>query len=141
MPLHRIYYADGVFSSADKKAIAQRVTTVYTKRLPAFYVVVVFIAVDKDSLYVGGEPNDRFVRITTQHLARTNQGKETLAQRVEELEEAYAPYVRDRGFDWELHIDEGDRETWRVNGLRPPMPNTAEERMWVKANRPVPYKN
>eukprot|EP00877_Chromochloris_zofingiensis_P014135 jgi/Chrzof1/8976/Cz03g31180.t1 len=140
MPLHRIYHAEGVFSSADKKAIAQRVTGVY-KKLPPFYVVVVFIAVDKDSFYIGGEPNDRFVRITTQHLARTNIGKERQAQVVQELEEAFAPYVRDRGLDWELHIDEMDRETWRENGLRPPMPDTADERMWKEANRPLPYSN
>ncbi len=39
--------------------------------LPKFYVVVVFIDTDLDSFYIGGKPNDRFVRIVTQHLART----------------------------------------------------------------------
>ena len=52
------------------QAIAEGITTVY-KVLPKFYVVVVFIDVDKDSFYIGGKSNDRFVRIVTQHLART----------------------------------------------------------------------
>ena len=52
------------------QAIAEGITNVY-KVLPKFYVVVVFIDVDKDSFYIGGKPNDRFVRINSQHLART----------------------------------------------------------------------
>ena len=52
------------------QAIAERITAVY-KILPKFYVVVVFIETDKDSFYIGGKPNDRFVRVVTQHVART----------------------------------------------------------------------
>ena len=51
------------------QAIAERITKVYN-HLPSFYVVVVFIDTDAQSFYIGGKPNDRFVRIVTQHLAR-----------------------------------------------------------------------
>lgn len=69
MPLHRIYAAKGIFSPAEKEAISQAITKVYSS-LPPFYVVVVFIDVQEDSMYVGGKSNARFVRIVTQHLAR-----------------------------------------------------------------------
>lgn len=38
--------------------------------LPAFYVNVIFIDVDENALYVGGEPKDNFVRIVVEHIAR-----------------------------------------------------------------------
>ncbi len=72
MPLHLIYSAKGVFSPSDKEAIAQNITDIYGVALPRFYVVVVFVDVDEDSLYVGGKANSRFVRLVTQHLAREN---------------------------------------------------------------------
>ena len=54
------------------QAIAEGITKVYdTLPLPKFYVVVVFIDTDLDSFFIGGKPNNRFVRIVTGHLART----------------------------------------------------------------------
>ena len=70
MPLHRIYSAKGVFSPSDKEGIAQNITDIYGFALPKFYVVVVFVDVDEDSIFVGGKANSRFVRLVTQHLAR-----------------------------------------------------------------------
>lgn len=55
------------------------------------------------------------------------------------IQNAFAPYVRDRELDWEIHIEWMEREWWRENGLRPPMPNTDAEKKWVELNRPVPY--
>lgn len=40
-------------------------------RLPEFYVVVTFIEAEEDSFFIGGKPNTKFVRIVTQHLARS----------------------------------------------------------------------
>ncbi len=70
MPLHRIYTAKGVFSAEDKQAISERITKIYSI-LPKFYVVVVFLEVEPESFYIGGQPNARFVRVVSQHLART----------------------------------------------------------------------
>ncbi|CAK0786534.1 hypothetical protein CVIRNUC_009747 [Coccomyxa viridis] len=138
MPLHRIYSVKGVFSPDDKKAIAEGITNVY-KVLPKFYVVVVFIDVDKDSFYIGGKANDRFVRINTQHLARTNIGGEREKQVLDAIEAAFAPYVKDRGLDWEINIDQAERETWRENGLAPPMPGTDAEKHWAEVDKAVPF--
>ena len=94
--------------------------------------------------YVGGKPTDgRFVRIVSQHLARDRSDPaitpEVEAQVVADLEEAFAPYVRERGLDWEIHIEWVDREGWRENGIRPPMPYSEAEKLWIKLDRPVPY--
>lgn len=69
MPLHRLYIPPNLYSAEDKGAIADAITKVYS-HLPAFYVVVLFINVDKEDYYVGGQRRDSFVRISVQHLAR-----------------------------------------------------------------------
>ena len=70
MPLHRIYCTKGIFTAAEKEAISQSITKCYSI-LPPFYVVVVFLEVEPDNFYIGGERNARFVRIVSQHFART----------------------------------------------------------------------
>jgi len=69
MPLHRFYVPPNLYSAEDKAAIAEAITEVYP-RLPAFYVVVLFINIDKESYFVGGRRNESFVRIAVQHVAR-----------------------------------------------------------------------
>ncbi|CAM6083534.1 unnamed protein product [Calypogeia fissa] len=122
MPLHRIFHPPGIFSGEDKKSIAERLTAIYTSvGLPAFYVVVLSITVDKDSFFVGGKPTSKVVWIVSQHLACQVVSSEEKAHSVQALEDAFAPYIKDRGFDWELHIEEHDRELWRENGIVPPL--------------------
>ena len=58
---------------------------------------------------------------------------------MEALQAAFHPFVRDRGLDWEIHVEWHGRETWRENGLRPPMPDTEAEKLWIKLDKPVPY--
>jgi phenylpyruvate tautomerase PptA (4-oxalocrotonate tautomerase family) len=69
MPLHCFYVPPKLYSAGEKEKIAQVVTKVYAQ-LPAFYVVVLFIDVDKEDYYVGGQRSDNFVRIAVQHTAR-----------------------------------------------------------------------
>ena len=56
------------------------------------------------------------------------------------IEEKLAPFVKDRGFDWEVHIDETPMDLWRVQGMVPPLPESETERVWAKENRPIPYE-
>lgn len=138
MPLHRFYTAPGIFSAEDKEHISQRLTKYYTNvGLPAFYCVVIFLEVPDDSILVGGKPAPKFVRVVSQHLARTMNGYEAKQRSVNALEEAFRPYVKDRGLDWEIHIEEVPRDTWHTNGIVPPMPGTDAEKEWVKANKPL----
>lgn len=58
---------------------------------------------------------------------------------VDAIQDAFAPYVRERGLDWESHIEWIDHESWIENGLRPPPPDTDAEKLWIALNKPVPY--
>ena len=72
MPMHRIYTTPGLYSPSEKKALAEVITKIYQGfGLPAFYVLVFFIDLPKDSFYVGGETNEKFVRFNVQHVARS----------------------------------------------------------------------
>jgi phenylpyruvate tautomerase PptA (4-oxalocrotonate tautomerase family) len=69
MPLHRFYVPPSLYSAEEKAAIADAITKVYA-RIPAFYVVVLFINVSKDDYFVGAQKRDNFARIVVHHLAR-----------------------------------------------------------------------
>lgn len=104
MPLHRIYHPTSAFSSADKAALSEHITGLYTSvGLPAFYVVVLFIPFDKESFYVGGKPTDRFIRIVSQHLARQLPNDQAKKQFMENFEKVLQPFIKDKGYDWEVN--------------------------------------
>ena len=63
----------------------------------------------------------------------------TLQQIVDAIQAAFHPFVRDRGLDWEFNVEWHDRETWRENGLKPPMADTDAEKLWIKLDKPVPF--
>ncbi len=119
MPLWKIYHPVGCFTADDKHQLSQRITALY-KRLPRFYVGVVFQEVPKESFYVGGEPRNNFVRIWVDHIARTLPSAEARKWWIGQCDAALAPLVRDRGLDWEFHIDETSFELWSIQGIRPP---------------------
>lgn len=106
MPLHRIYHAAGAFTDDQKQGLAQAITDIYVNGvgLPAFYVVVLFVPMDKSSLLIGGEKTERFVRITVQHIARPFVDPERRKHFMEMYEAAIAPHIKDRGFDWEVRL-------------------------------------
>lgn len=137
MPLWKIYHPVGAFTPQDKQQLSQRITALYA-RLPKFYVGVVFQEVDADSFFIGGEPAGNFVRIWVDHIARTMPTPEIRARFIQMADEALAPYVRDRGYDWEFHIDETSYELWSIQGIRPPMANSEDEKRWIAENRPSP---
>jgi hypothetical protein len=104
MPLHRIYHPPSAFSSTDKAALSECITTLYTSRgLPAFYVVVLFIPIETDSFYVGGKQTNNFIRIISQHLARQFPDNEAKQRFMEKFDDVLAPFIKDKGFDWEVN--------------------------------------
>jgi phenylpyruvate tautomerase PptA (4-oxalocrotonate tautomerase family) len=70
MPLHRLFVPKGLYTQADKAALAEAITAVYTPMLPAFYVVVLFIELEPTNYFVGGKPTERMLRIGVEHVAR-----------------------------------------------------------------------
>jgi phenylpyruvate tautomerase PptA (4-oxalocrotonate tautomerase family) len=135
VPLWKIYHPVGAFTPADKQGLAQAITGLY-RILPKFYVGVVFQEVAPDSFFIGGEPATKFVRIWVDHIARTLPNAEARTRWIGMCDAALAPYIRDRGFDWEFHIDETSFELWSIQGMRPPLPNTEDEKRWIAENRP-----
>lgn len=138
MPLWKIYHPVGAFSPEDRKGLSGAITALYSRGLPKFYVGVVFQEVAADSFFIGGEPTDNFVRIWVDHIARTMPTPEIRAKFIQMVDEALAPYVRDRGLNWEYHIDETSYELWSIQGYRPPLPGTEDEIRWRTENQPSP---
>jgi phenylpyruvate tautomerase PptA (4-oxalocrotonate tautomerase family) len=137
MPLWKVYHPVGAFTPQDKQQLSERITALYV-RLPKFYVGVVFQEVAPESFYVGGRPVGNFVRIWVDHIARALPTPELRKYWIERCDEALSPLVRDRGFDWEFHIDETSFELWSIQGIRPPAANSEDERRWIEENKPTP---
>ena len=140
MPMWKVYHPVEAFTAEDKKALAKRVTDMYaTIPIPKFYVVFIFEEVAKDSCFVGGEPNNKFVRFMIEHIARTLPGPILREWWMRAVDEAIAPYVKDKGYDWEVSIDETPFDLWSLQGqLAPPFESVAEKR-WIKENKASPY--
>ena len=141
MPYWEIFTPEGAFTEEDKKNLSDDITQVYVDwvNLPRFYVVILFKEMPANTMYVGGEPTNNFVRIRVDHIARRMDDPEFRKLAMAAFEATLEPYVKDRGFDWEIHIDETPKDLWRTQGITPPEGESDMERLWAKENRAVPY--
>jgi hypothetical protein len=137
MPLWTIYHPVGAFEPEHKQALAKSITKLYN--FPAFYVGVVFIEKDRDSLYRGGAPADNFVRIAVDHINLTWKTPGEISRRMDDFDEALAPTMRERGLLWEFHIDETPRACWSIEGFRPPPSGSEAEKRWLRENKASAY--
>lgn len=74
MPLWRIYAHPATFTKEQKAGLAAAITKLYVDppvSLPAFYVNVLFISLQEDEIWIGGETRKNFVQITIEQIART----------------------------------------------------------------------
>jgi phenylpyruvate tautomerase PptA (4-oxalocrotonate tautomerase family) len=106
MPLWKVYHPVGAYRREDKQAFSARVTDLYGRVMPRFYVGVIFQDIAEDSFFIGGEARSNFVRIWIDHIARAFPSPEAAVRFVDKANEVIAPWVKDRGLDWEFHIDE-----------------------------------
>ena len=139
MPLWQFHHPEHAYTEDDKQAIARRVTGLYDSILPRFYVNVFFHPLPKTSFYIGGEPVDDFVRVVIAHIARSMKDSETQQRFLKGCNQILASFIAERGFRWELHVDETPFELWTLNGLKPPPPNSAAELRWKSENRVSAY--
>lgn len=104
MPLHRIYHAPGAFTDEQKQGLAKAITDIYVEKvnLPPFYALVLFVELPKSSFFVGGKPDDKFVRIGVQHIARQFDGLDSKKRFLDLYEATIAPFIKDLGYDWEV---------------------------------------
>jgi 4-oxalocrotonate tautomerase family enzyme len=140
MPFWKIYTPENTFTADQKKSIAKDLTEGYSAAagMPRFFVVVVFQEVLAESFYVGGESVDNFVRIVVDHIARVTP-VEARPLVMHLIEQQLAPHIKERGFEWELHIDETPIDLWRVQGLPAPPFGSEAEKQWVSDNKATPY--
>jgi phenylpyruvate tautomerase PptA (4-oxalocrotonate tautomerase family) len=140
MPLWNVYHPVGAYSEEEKRDFAERVSSDYEAGgLPRFYVVILFLEVDRGSFYVGGEPVDDVVRVFIDHIARHAEDparRESVRNRISRLIQALAT---GKGLRWEFHVDETPRDLWMINGLVPPPTGSDAERLWARENRAIPY--
>ena len=157
MPLWQLFTPENAFTPEEKADLANKITNIYSGpkakanlgfELPRFYTTVVFHEIKADSFFVGGKSHDKFVQIEVVHIARTNEGAAALAGiTVEEIlggtsrsvSEALKPYIADRGYEVEFHVETAPFETWKIDGMTPPAPESAAERRWFEENRSSPY--
>jgi phenylpyruvate tautomerase PptA (4-oxalocrotonate tautomerase family) len=103
MSLHRIYHPAGAYSDSDKQGLAGRITALYTAAgLPAFYVNVIFVSIEENSFFVGGQVKDKYIRIVIQHLAKHLQNDEIKKTFMEKYKKAVSPYTKEKNYDWEV---------------------------------------
>lgn len=142
MPYWEIFAPDSAFTPQDKEQLSEAITSIYVDyvNLPKFYVVVLFKDMPANTMYVGGKAANNFVRIVVDHIARQMDAAEMRALCMTVIEQQLAPFVKDRGYDWEIHLDETPIDLWRTQGLVPPAPESDMERLWAKENRPIPYE-
>lgn len=84
MPLWRIFYNPSALQVDQRQSLAKAVTKLYTEPpvgLPAFYVNVLFIPLQENEYFIGGEPRINFVRIVIEQIARTLPEHDTEAGR------------------------------------------------------------
>jgi phenylpyruvate tautomerase PptA (4-oxalocrotonate tautomerase family) len=140
MPLWNVYHPVGAYSAEDKQALAERITKLYTDcAVPKFYVGILFQELPKESFFIGARPVGNFVRIKVDQMARTLPTPKLREWWVRAVDEAIAPFVRDRGYDWEFHIDETPADLWSIQGELPPPFGSEAEKRWAEENKPSPY--
>ena len=109
--------------------------------IPEFYnVVVIFEGVAAGDMFVfGGDQHDklsgsRSIRWPGPCPARLSGNGGGC-----NLDELIAPWVRDRGYDWEFTITEPPFDLWSLQGQIPPPFESVAERRWVEENKATPY--
>ncbi|MDX3452055.1 tautomerase family protein [Streptomyces sp. ME02-8801-2C] len=142
MPYWEIFAPENAYTPEDREQLSERITSLYVDyaNLPKFYVVILFQDVPENTMYVGGKAATNFVRIRVNHVARQMVDPELRFTCMEVIGEKLAPFVKDRGYDWEIHIDESPMDLWRTQGLVPPPPESDVEKLWAKENRAIPHE-
>jgi phenylpyruvate tautomerase PptA (4-oxalocrotonate tautomerase family) len=140
MPLWKIHHPVDAYTIEDKKDFAENITRIYEAvPIPKFYVVVLFEEVTGENCYVGGEPHDKFVRINIDQMARTLPGAAIREWWTRSIDFVIAPWVSERGFDWEFTITEPPSDLWSLQGEIPPPFESVAEKRWIAENKASAY--
>ncbi len=140
MPLWKVYHPSGAFSAEDKQELSERITSIYAGvPIPKFYVVIIYEEIEQGNCFVGGKLHNDFVRFKVDQIARTIPGPTLREWWIRTLDEVVAPFVKERGYDWEISIDETPFDLWSLQGELPPPFESVAEKRWVAENKASPY--
>ncbi len=100
---------------------------------------------DNSNVYISGKPSSEnenpFVRVVITHIAvRLPDEDAAYLRTTSRLDSVMKTHLLEKGYNFEYHVDETERRLWKINSLIPPLFKSAEERVWVKENRAVPYE-
>lgn len=56
-----------------------------------------------------------------------------------QVDQTLKPHIAAKGYDWEYHGVETDRQLWKIQGQTPPDKDSEAEKVWRNENRPIPY--
>ncbi|KAJ0163985.1 hypothetical protein CTA2_2007 [Colletotrichum tanaceti] len=147
MPLWIIYHPEGTFEDdASKEALSTDITKIYMGiGLPAFYVVVNFVKLPLNAMWIGGEKLSKdkppFIRLSIEQIAvKLPDDDKAMRRMADQVDEVLKPHIADKGYDWEFHIDETDRRLWKIQGLHAPPFGSEQEKVWFKENKALPWE-
>lgn len=137
MPMWSVYAPADAYTPQDKQAFATAISQLYVDdvKIPRFYVDVVFIDLLPGQFFVGGEPRDNFVRISIDHIAVATP-PDFSRWWMTKVAQTVAPWIADRGYGWEVHVDETPLRLWTIQGFFPPERGSAQEARWIRDNKP-----
>ena len=80
--------------------------------MPAFYVIVLFVDIEKDNFFIGGlnhaereaKTGKPFVRIVSQHIARSQVEAEARKRAVQRLDSTFK-VIKEKGYEYEVSCD------------------------------------
>ncbi|KAK3068071.1 hypothetical protein LTR53_014634 [Teratosphaeriaceae sp. CCFEE 6253] len=149
MPHWRIYHPEGVYRTVEEKsAFVKDINAYYHIKgeLPAFYVIVNFIAQPPGTMFRGYDDvetlDDPFVRISISHMAAHRgslpglDGKRFRAG----IDAAIKKMVVDRGYHYEYTVVEESRDMWMIDAFVPPPLRSETEAMWRKEGKVSAYE-
>jgi hypothetical protein len=143
MPIWRIYHPDNVYTSVEERqAFSQSITSIYTAAgLPAFIGGrTTDPSLPTSAALPGSTSTAPFIRIFGSNIARKLKDASAKQSFVNRVDKAIKPWVQDKGYEWEYHFDETDRELWKISGFVPPQPSSEGEALWAKEGKALPYE-
>jgi len=70
----------------------------------------------------------------------TRKTKESKKKFLEMYEMVLAPFIKERGLDWEVSGEFCPPHMLRMNGVPQPLPGSPAEKEWMKTNKVAPFQ-
>jgi len=102
-----------------------------------------------DDIYIGGlnhterkqKMNGKpFVRIVSQHLARTATEPAQREDLMKRLDATLEEHIKSKGCEYEIHVEEPPADLWLMSGNVPPAPGSEAEKKWMELDKAEPYE-